>query len=111
MLGLTLPAFALLAAETNAPQATAPRADNAPAPAACLRAPLTPEQMFEGGTNPYNNWIDLSAGGFISGGNKAQFQQQHQTSGGAFGGIEDFHYQTDRRQGHDDDRGRTGDLR
>jgi hypothetical protein len=86
LLGLILPAFALLAADTNAPPATVPAA-------------LTPEQMFEGGTNSFNNWIDLSAGGFISGGNKAQFQQRHQTYGGAFGGIEDFHYQTDLAKG------------
>ena len=66
LLSLILPAFALLAADTNAPPATVP-------------APLTPEQMFEGGTNSFNNWIDLSAGGFISGGNQARFQQRHQT--------------------------------
>lgn len=86
LLFLSLPAFGLLAADTNAPQASVP-------------APLTPEQMFEGGTNSYSNWIDLSAGGFFSSGNKAQFQQQQQTSGGAFGGIEDFHYQTDIAKG------------
>jgi hypothetical protein len=56
-------------------------------------APLTPEEMFEGGTNVYNNWINLSVGGFIPSGNKAQAQQIHQNSPGAFGGIEDFHYQ------------------
>ena len=56
-------------------------------------APLTPEEMFEGGTNAYSNWINFSAGGFIPGGNKAQAQQMHQNSKGAFGGIEDFHYQ------------------
>ena len=55
--------------------------------------------MFEGGTNTYSNWIDLSTGGFFESGNKAQFQQRHQTSGGAFGGIEDFHYQTDIAKG------------
>lgn len=49
--------------------------------------------MFEGGTNAYSNWIDLGVGGFFTSGNKAQFQHQHQTSGGLFGGIEDFHYQ------------------
>ena len=70
---------------TNAPAATVPE--------------LTPQQMFEGGTNAYNNWIDLSAGGFITGGNKAQAQQQHQTSTGAFGGIEDLHFQADVAKG------------
>jgi len=55
--------------------------------------------MFEGGTNSYNNWVDLSAGGFLAGGNKSQFQQRHQTSNGAFGGIEDFHYQDEVAKG------------
>jgi hypothetical protein len=127
LLGLTLPGFALLAADTNtppataaapetnapapkaaapapqtnapAPQAAGPAPTNAPAPKATAPTPLTPEQMFEGGAKTYNNWIDLSAGGFISSGNKAQFQQRHQTSGGAFGGIEDFHYQADVAKG------------
>src|ERR1039458_222720 len=39
------------AAVTNAPPAAATNA----APA--VAAPMTPEQMFEGGTNAYNNWI------------------------------------------------------
>ncbi len=54
---------------------------------------LTPEQMFEGGTNAYSNWIDLGFGGVFTSGSRAQFRQQHQTSGGVFGGIQDFHYQ------------------
>ena len=58
------------------------------------RRPLTPEQMFEGGTNSYNNWIDFSAGQAFVSGNRAQFQQQHQIPAGAFGGISDFHFQT-----------------
>ena len=121
LLGLTLPAFALSAADTNAPLVTVPALQtnappsqtnapspqatatapptNAPAAKATAPAPLTPEQMFEGGAKTYNNWIDLSAGGFVSSGNKAQFQQRHQTSGGAFGGLEDFHYQTDVAKG------------
>ena len=66
----------LAAADTNAPPA------------------LTPEQMFEGGTNTYNNWIDFTAGGAFVSGNRAQFQQQHQIPAGAFGGMSDFHYQT-----------------
>ena len=66
-------------------------AADAPQPAAA--APMTPEQMFEGGTNTYNNWIEFGVGGFLTNGNKAQFQQRNQNSGGAFGGIEDFHFQ------------------
>ncbi|MEJ0090157.1 MAG: hypothetical protein WDM80_10480 [Limisphaerales bacterium] len=45
---------------------------NAPAPV------LTPEQWFEGGTNTYNNWVDLSVGGLILDGSTAQGQQQYQ---------------------------------
>ena len=75
-------------ADTNAAPAAA--TTNAPPPPP--PPPMTPEQFFEGGTNTFSNWIDLSAGGFIINGNKAQAQQQHDHSGNAFGGIEDFHY-------------------
>lgn len=68
-------------AETNTPPAAAP-------------APMTPEQMFEGGTNSFNNWIEFSTGSFLIGGNPASFQQQHQTTTGAFGGIDGFHVVT-----------------
>lgn len=78
-LGATLSTVAAADTSTNAPAAAAPE--------------LTPDQMFEGGTNSFNNWIDLSAGGFLAGGNQAQAQQQHQTATGAFGGIEDLHVQ------------------
>ena len=64
---------------------------NAPAKAP---PPLTPEQNFEGGAKTYNNWVEFSTGGIISTGNKSNFQQQHQFSGPAFGGIEGLHYGT-----------------
>jgi hypothetical protein len=88
-------------AVTNTP-ATAPT--NAPAPAAAAAPPvapppLTPEQMFEGGTNTYNNWVEFTTGGFITRGNQAQFQQRMQARGGAFGGIQDFHVQGDLAKG------------
>ena len=77
LLGLWLAATTLSAAETNAPSETAPVAStNAPssaatnAPKATVAPPLSPEQFFEGGATTYNNWIDLSAGGFITKGNK-----------------------------------------
>lgn len=70
--------FPLFAADTNAPAAE---------PA------LTPKDIWEGGKDVYNNWLELSVGGFFNSGNKAQFQESQQTRGGAFGGIEDFHYQ------------------
>ena len=76
------------ATSTNVPEGTA--AKNLPKTAA---AALTPEQMFEGGTNTYNNWIEFGAGGFMTKGSKPQFQQWNQNSRGAFGGITDFHLQ------------------
>jgi hypothetical protein len=54
---------------------------------------LTPE-IFEGGTNAFSNWIEFGGGSVFTSGSKAMFRQQHQVSGGAFGGISDFHYQT-----------------
>jgi hypothetical protein len=56
---------------------------------------LTPQQFFEGGAKSYDNWVDFSAGGFLNTGNRSQLQQSRQTSSGAFGGLEDFHYQSD----------------
>ncbi len=80
------------AADTNAPVATnAPPVTNA-APAAAPA--LTPEQMFEGGTNAKVNWVDFTAGEAIVSGNRAHFQQQHQIPAGGFGGVSDFHFQT-----------------
>lgn len=72
----------LQAAETNAPAAGAP-------------APLSQQDFFEGGGASYDNWIELSAGGFVTSGSQAQFQQSHQTALGPFGGVSDFHYQHD----------------
>lgn len=54
---------------------------------------LTAEQRFEGGTNTFNNWVELSAGGLITRGNNAQAQQRSRLNEGAFGGIEDLHLQ------------------
>ncbi len=56
-------------------------------------AGLTPEQIFEGGTNTYVNWIELSAGGLLTSGDNAQAQQRQHMSNGAFGGVEDLHFQ------------------
>src|SRR5262245_6799047 len=83
LLGIWVPASALAAAETNALPATGTNAPattvtNAPAKAVVKSGPdtfptgLSPDQIFEGGTNTYNNWVDISAGGFIVNGNQAQ---------------------------------------
>ena len=105
-LGLCAASLSAFAAETNAPAPAAPAAVKAPeekapaaaetnaAPAAAEAAPaLTPEQMFEGGTTAYNNWVTFGMGGFITHGNQSQFQQRNQMSGNPFGGIEDLHLQ------------------
>jgi hypothetical protein len=55
----------------------------------------TPAQWYEGGTTSYNNWIELSAGSLMTQGNKTQASQGQQLNTGAFGGIEDLHYETD----------------
>jgi hypothetical protein len=68
---------------------TAARAGDTNSPA------LTPEQLYEGGTNTYNNWVDLSVGGMMVHGNNAQAQQQYQLSKDPFGGISDLHLQQD----------------
>ncbi|HZI34084.1 MAG TPA: hypothetical protein VFF11_17225, partial [Candidatus Binatia bacterium] len=49
---------------------------------------ITPGQWFEGGTNTYNNWVELSAGGLMTKGNENQAQRGQQLGSGAFGGIE-----------------------
>ena len=81
LLGLGAAVSSVGAADTNSPPA------------------WTPQQLFEGGTNTFNNWVDISAGGFLTGGNQAQAQQQHQRSHGAFGGIEDLHVQEEVAKG------------
>ncbi len=55
--------------------------------------PMTPQQFFEGGTNAYTDWIELSTGGFMTRGNQAQAGQIQHWNAGAFGGIEDLHIQ------------------
>lgn len=61
--------------------------------------PATPEEMFEGGKTAFSNWIEFSTGGFFRGGNNAQFQQRHSAPDGAYGGIEDFHYEKEIAKG------------
>lgn len=59
------------------------------------KSALTPGQFFEGGTKTYNNWVEVSAGGLFTTGSKAQAEQARRSSRGAFGGIEDLHYQAE----------------
>ena len=90
LLGLWVAISTLSAADTNSPEGTVTNK-----PAVAPPPALTPQQKFEGGTNSYVNWIDLAAGGFITSGNKAQFEQRQRSWDGPFGGIEDFHYRRD----------------
>jgi hypothetical protein len=77
------PANAVGAEETPAE----PKAEETPV--------LSPEEFFEGGSQPYKNWIELAVGGWFPSGNPAQFQQGQRTGNDLFGGLEDFHYQRD----------------
>jgi hypothetical protein len=54
---------------------------------------ITPQQWFEGGTNTYSNWIELSTGALLTQGNANQATQGKQLNTGVFGGIEDLHYE------------------
>src|ERR1039457_3240404 len=56
---------------------------------------LTPEQIYEGGTNTYGNWIELGTGALLTQGYAPGAQQQERLNSGVFGGIEDLHYQAD----------------
>ena len=55
---------------------------------------ITPAQWFEGGTNTYSNWIELSTGALLTQGNANQATQGKQLNPGVFGGIEDLHYES-----------------
>lgn len=43
----------------------------------------------------YRNWFDVSLGGNITKGDKAQFLQRHQVPMNVYGGVSDFHYEQD----------------
>ena len=98
---LCLAASTLAAADTNAPQphrCEAAPDTNAPSRRR-LPAPLTPEQMFEGGTKPTTTGSNF--------GGRVHHQRQQSPvpaaasalRGCAFGGIEDFHYAGDLAKG------------
>ena len=43
----------------------------------------------------YRNWFDVSVGGNIIKGDKAQFMERHQVPKDVYGGVSDFHYEQD----------------
>jgi hypothetical protein len=54
---------------------------------------LSPQDYFEGGPSTYNNWIALTGGGLMTSGSKAQAEESLHMGEGAFGGVQDLHYQ------------------
>ncbi|HYA78997.1 MAG TPA: hypothetical protein VED19_00645, partial [Candidatus Nitrosopolaris sp.] len=63
------------------------------APAAWAGDAITPQQWYEGGTNSYSNWIELSSGALLTQGYANQAVQGSQLNTGVFGGIADLHYE------------------
>jgi len=62
--------------------------------ARCLaQGTVNPDANLENPTD-YNNWLTLGVGStFVADGDKAQFEHQTHTTGGPFGGVQDFHWQ------------------
>lgn len=75
------------AEDSSAAAAEAPEAATSEGP-----APWTPAQWFEGGPDRLENWIELSVGGLITSGSRAQAEQRHGLERGPFGGIENLHW-------------------
>lgn len=51
-------------------------------------------QYFEGGTNAFPNWVEFSVGGTFVKDDSKQFRQREAIRSGAFGGVEDLHWET-----------------
>ncbi|MEO8428098.1 MAG: TonB-dependent receptor [Verrucomicrobiota bacterium] len=69
--------------------------DDAPAGATSESEKEKPEKKPEESPKEYRNWFDVSVGGVIVSGNQAQYQSRYGVRKGAFGGVEDFHYEED----------------
>ncbi len=54
---------------------------------------VTPAQSYEGGTNTYSNWIELSTGALLTHGYANGAEQRERLNTGVFGGITDLHYE------------------
>jgi hypothetical protein len=52
-----------------------------------------PPETLEDKAAKFNNWFDVSVGGIRVEGDKAQFQHNNRSQKGAFGGVEDFHWE------------------
>lgn len=54
--------------------------------------PMSAQDFFEG-TSTNNNWVDFSAGSFLTHGDRAQAEAVQHWNNGGFGGIQDLHLQ------------------
>jgi hypothetical protein len=66
---------------------------NGPPQTATADSKTKPEGEFA--DTEYRNWITTTVGGYIVGGDKGQFQRRAHNKAGAFGGVEDFHWEED----------------
>lgn len=55
----------------------------------------TATKSLEEAPKDYANWVTFSIGGAFVDGDEAAFSKRHRLEEGAFGGIEDFHYEQD----------------
>jgi hypothetical protein len=84
----------LLAAALVIPAARA--ADDTPASAASAGSDKQKsDKKPEESPADYKNWFDVSVGGAFISGDRAQFMQRRGLRQGAFGGVEDFHWEQD----------------
>lgn len=63
--------------------------------AAAAEAKPKLDKSTETSDTEYRNWFDVSVGGVLLDGDKAQYQRRYGQRKGAFGGVEDFHYEQD----------------
>jgi hypothetical protein len=72
-----------------------PETEGAPKPES-TKSDETAKSDESAKTEPdYRNWFDVSVGGNMVRGNKAQFMENHQMPAGAYGGVSNFHYEQD----------------
>jgi hypothetical protein len=57
------------------------------------RAEEEEPNYFEGPTEAGSNWVEFGLGGMFTSGNQGQAEQNRRLSEGAFGGLQDLHYQ------------------
>ncbi|HEV3272757.1 MAG TPA: hypothetical protein VGZ93_11300 [Candidatus Methylacidiphilales bacterium] len=94
----TTPASSPATAATPAPSGTAASTPATPSTLVPTTAPPT-NATYLTTTNPDTappddtNWVTLGVGGAFVSGNKGRYEHQQNTNTGAFGGVDDFHWQ------------------